>query len=98
MLSMMPVSGGQYRVLHDKTRQTHFIGSKTDAERTLARLQRAAKARPRYALRLTSYDRYIVIELPATGGKKVTKDCVRYETSRLKRAERILEAFNEGLI
>ena len=94
MLNISQVPGGQYRLRDDRICRTYFVGPKAEAEILLKKFSRASK--PRYALRLTSNGTYVVYDI--SHGKKLTKEAVRYESASMKRAQRVLDAFLQGLI
>lgn len=55
-------------------------------------------AKRRFIIKVTSNETYAVCDLTGSVSKRVTIDRVRYETFDLKRAKRILELFQHGLI
>ena len=96
MLQMLPAGGGNYKVFDSHWRKTYFMGPKQAAEDILERMQRSAAKRPRYALRVTSAG-YGVFELTPEA-KRFTRENCRYQSASIKRAERVLQAFQEGMI
>ena len=96
MLQMLPAGGGNWKVFEDHWRKTYFLGPKKTAEGILARMLQSAAKRPRYALRVTSAG-YGVFELTPEA-KRFTRENCRYQSACIKRAERVLQAFQEGMI
>ena len=96
MLQMLPAGGGNYKIFDGHFRKTYFLGPKKTAEGILERMLRSAAKRPRYALKATAYG-YGVFELTPTA-KRLSRENCRYESACIKRAERVLQAFQEGMI
>jgi hypothetical protein len=96
MLQILPAGGGNWKVFEDHWRKTYYLGPRKAAEGIFERMQRQAAKRPRYALRVTSHG-YGVFELTPEAKKFCRENC-RYQTACIKRAERVLQAFQEGTI
>ena len=96
MLQMLPIAGGNFKVFDSQWRKTYFVGQKKTAEGIYQRMVQSAAKRPRYALRITSAGYGVFALTP--DAKRFTRENCRYQSASIKRAERVLQAFQEGMI